>query len=85
LCLTAQEFLIQDVALKNIPAQRIKTLRKMPALSLRRIEERKYSTYAPTIIWQTRYSEFWQWQRVSEWHRQYGQDEITNKKRHILM
>jgi len=80
LCLTAQEFFIKDVVPKNIPAQRIKSLRRTPALSLHNIEERKYSAYTPTGIWQTRYSELWRWQRVSEWHRQYGQDEIINKK-----
>ena len=83
----AREFLVKENAPKNIPvqAQRIKPLCKAPAQSLRNIEKTVYPEYSPTRIWQTRYSEFWQWQRVSEWHREYGQDEITNEKRHILV
>ena len=80
MCLTAQEFLLKDTIPKGIPAQRTKPLCKEPALSLHSIEERKHSIYIPTPIWQTRYSEPWRWQRVNEWHRQYGQDEIINKK-----
>jgi hypothetical protein len=60
-------------------------LLKAPVTSLRSIEKAGYSAYTPTPIWQTRYSEFWQWQRVSEWYREYGQDEIINEKRHILL
>ena len=73
--------------LKNTPApaQKTKPLPKAPAPSLRNIERTICPEYTPTRIWQTRHSEFWQWQRVSEWHREYGQDEITNEKRHILV
>lgn len=87
LALAAQEFFTKKHVLKNTPAraQRTKPLRKAPAPSLRDNEEARYSAYIPTPIWQTRYSELWQWQRVSEWYREYGQDEITNEKRHILL
>ena len=87
--LEAQKFLIKEVAPKNTPvqSQRIKSLSKVPALSLRSIEKDRYSEYAPTPIWQTRHSEFWQWQRVSEWWREFGEDEqqdlFVNEKRHI--
>jgi len=83
----AQEFFIKETTPKNIPAQaqKIKPLCKAPVPSLRNIEKGVYPEYNPTKIWQTRYSEFWQWQRVSEWHREYGQDEIINEKRHILV
>ena len=85
--LTAQEFFVKENIFKNTPAQvqKIKSLPKAPVSSLRGSEESRYSVYAPTSIWQTRYSELWQWQRVSEWHREYGQDKITNEKRHILV
>jgi len=87
LSLTAQEFSTKEKIFKNTPAQtqKIKPLCKASKLTLRGSEETKYSAYIPTPIWQTRYSELWQWQRVSEWYRKYGQDEITNKKRHILV
>ena len=90
LALTAQEFFAKENTVKIIPAriQRIKSLSKAPALSLRSIEKDRYSEYAPTPIWQTRYSEFWQWQRVSEWWSEFGQDDgqqISHEKRHILM
>ena len=85
--LTAQKFSVKENIFKNTPAQaqKIKSLPKAPAPFLRDSEEARYSVYAPTSIWQTRYSELWQWQRVSEWHHEYGQDEIINEKRHILM
>ena len=87
LALATQEFLTKRHVLKNTPApiQRIKPLPKAPAPSSRNIKDTIYPEYTPTGIWQTRYSEFWQWQRVSEWYREYGQDEITNEKRHILV
>ena len=87
LCLSAQEFYAQLAAVNNAPArvQRTELLCKAPALPLRHIKRTNYPEYAPTKIWQTRYSEFWQWQRVSEWHREYGQDEILNEKRHIIL
>ena len=87
LALVTQEFLTKKHVFKNTPtrAQRTKSLPKALAPSLRDNEKARYSVYAPTSIWQTRYSELWQWQRVSEWHREYGQDEIINEKRHILM
>jgi hypothetical protein len=87
LCLSAQEFYAQPAAVNNAPArvQRTESLPKAPALPLLCNEEAGYSAYTPTPIWQTRYSELWQWQRVSEWHREYGQDEIINEKRHILV
>jgi hypothetical protein len=87
LCLTAQELFAKENIFKNAPAQaqKIKSLPKAPTPSLRDNEEARYSVYIPTPIWQTRYSELWQWQRVSEWWREYGQDEITNEKRHILV
>jgi hypothetical protein len=85
LALVTQEFFTKKHLLKNTPApaQRTKSLLKAPVSYLRGIKKAGYSAYAPTPIWPTRYSEFWQWQRVSEWHREYGQDEITNEKRHI--
>jgi hypothetical protein len=69
------------------PAEDVKTksLLKVPVPVLYTSKENKHSCYMPTKIWATRYSELWQWQRVSEWHREYGQDEITNEKRHILV
>ena len=87
LALVTQEFFAKKHVLKNIPAQaqKTKSLLKAPELFLCGIEKARYSAYTPTSIWQTRYSEFWQWQRVSEWYREYGQDEITNEKRHILV
>jgi hypothetical protein len=87
LALAAQEFLTKKHVFKNTPSrtQRIKLLCKAPAPSSRNIERTVYPEYTPTRIWQTRQSEFWQWQRVSEWHREYGQDEILNEKRHILV
>jgi hypothetical protein len=87
LFLVTQEFPGNDNARKLIPAQapRIKSLPRTPVPVLHSNEKNNYSWYTPTKIWATRYSEFWQWQRVSEWHREYGQDEITNEKRHILV
>ncbi len=90
LCLTAQEFFVKENIFKNTPAQaqKIKSLPKAPTPSLRDNEEARYSVYIPTSIWQTRYSELWQWQRVSEWWREFGQDDcrqISDEKRHILM
>ena len=58
---------------------------KTPALPLRSKKEIMPSEYIPTQIWHTRESEFWQWQRVSEWWREYRPDEILNEKRHILV
>ena len=85
--LTTREFYGQQAVVKNIPArvQRTKAQRKMPVLPSRGIKETACPEYTPTKIWPTRYSELWQWQRVSEWHREYGQDEIINEKRHILL
>jgi len=87
LTLATQEIFTKKHVFKNIPAQvhKTKSLLKTLEPSLRGIKKSRYSAYTPTTIWQTRYSEFWQWQRVSEWHREYGQDEIINKKRHILI
>ena len=90
LALATQEFFVKENILKNIPAQdqKAKSLRKAPIPSLPDSEKTRYSIYTPTPIWQTRYSEFWQWQRVSEWYREYGQDDyrqISDEKRHILM
>jgi len=87
LCLTTREFYARQVVLKNTPAQlrKIKALPKTPALPSPDAKKAICPEYAPTKIWTTRHSEFWQWQRVSEWHREYGQDEITNEKRHILV
>jgi trehalose-6-phosphate synthase len=75
---------------KNIPAQaqRTKSSGKAPVLTLPGSEEARYPEYIPTPIWQTRYSEFWQWQRVNEWWREYGEDDcrrISHEKRHILV
>ncbi len=85
--LVTRDFFTKKHVLKNAPkqVQKTKSLLKVPKLSLHSIKKNNYSVYIPTPIWQTRYSEFWQWQRVSEWHREYGQDEIINEKRHILM
>jgi endo-beta-N-acetylglucosaminidase D len=87
LALATQEFFIKRALPKSIPEQVQKTqsLRNALTVSLCRIKETRDSAYNPTPIWQTRYSEFWQWQRVSEWHREYGQDDITNEKRHIIL
>ena len=87
LCLAARELSVNKQPLRNIPAQtqKVKPLYTAAGLTSRNSQETKYSAYIPTPIWQTRYSEFWQWQRVSQWHREYGQDEITNEKRHILL
>ena len=87
LCLSAHGFYAKQTAVNNAPVrvQRTGLLCKAPALPLCSIERISYPEYAPTKIWQTRYSEFWQWQRVSEWHREYGQDEILNEKRHIIL
>ena len=80
-------FYAKQTAVNNAPmrVQRTELLCKAPALPLRSIERDSYPEYAPTSIWQTRYSELWQWQRVAEWYREYGQDKIINEKRHILM
>jgi len=85
--LTTRKFYAQQAVIKNIPArvQRTKALRKMPVLPLRGIKEAACPEYTPTKIWPTRYSELWQWQRVNDWYREFGQDEITNEKRHILV
>lgn len=88
LCLAAQEHLVKELPLKKILAQapRIKSLPKTPASALYGREENKHSWYySPTKMWVTRYSELWQWQRVSEWDREYGQDAIINEKRHIIL
>jgi hypothetical protein len=87
LCLAARELLAKDKPLRSILAQtqKVKPLCKAPGLTLHNSRKTKYSAYIPTPIWQTHYSEFWQWQRVSEWHREYGQDEIINEKRHMLL
>jgi hypothetical protein len=83
LTLTAREFFIKERIPKSAPA-RIKPC-KMPVLATRRKGKARYQEYTPTPIWYTRCSEYWQWQRVSEWWREYGQDEIINEKRHILL
>ncbi len=82
LVLATQGFFAKKQLFKNIPkrVQKTKPLLKAVKQPLRGVKESKCSTYTPTSIWQTRYSEFWQWQRVSEWHREYRQDEIINKK-----
>ena len=87
LTLETREFRIKKAASKNTPVrvQRIKQLCKAAEPYSPKIQKAVHLEYAPTKIWQTRHSEFWQWQRVSEWHREYGQDEIINKKRHILL
>ena len=90
LTLASQGFFTKKHVLKNTPAraQRTKSLLKAPEPSLRDIEKAVYPEYSPTKIWQTRYSEFWQWQRVSEWWREFGQDDyqqISREKRHILV
>jgi hypothetical protein len=87
LCLAARELLVNDKLIRSIPAQtqKVKLLCETPVLTLHSSQKTKHSAYIPTPIWQTHYSEFWQWQRVSEWHREYGQDEIINEKRHILL
>ena len=87
LSLTAQELLNKRHVPKNTlaPVQKIKPLPKAPVPASRDIERTISPEYIPTRIWQTRQSEFWQWQRVSEWHREYGLDEITNEKRHIIL
>ena len=78
--------LCSTAAVYNAPArvQRTGSLCKEPALPLRCTEKASYSEYNPTPIWHTRYSELWQWQRVAEWYREYGRDEIINEKRHII-
>jgi hypothetical protein len=72
-----REFYPRQAVIKNAPArvQRAEALPKAPALPLRSARETAYPEYAPTKIWPTRYSEFWQWQRVSDWWREFGQDE----------
>jgi hypothetical protein len=82
LAFAAQEFPAKESILNNTPAliRRPKPLLKAPIISSRNIEKFGYSACTPTSIWQTRYSEFWQWQRVSEWYDEYGQDEIINKR-----
>ena len=84
--LTTRGFYARQAALKNTPAQlhKTKALPKTPVLPSSDAKKAICPEYAPTKIWPTRHSEFWQWQRVSEWHREYGQDEIINEKRHIL-
>jgi len=87
LALAAQEFFVKENVLKTAPAraQKTKSLRKTPITSLRNI---RHSEYAPTSIWHTRYDEFWQWQRVSEWWREFDPDgcqQISHEKRHILL
>jgi len=83
----AQEFFSNESAPKIIPAQAagIKSPPKAPVPALHVSEENKHSWYTPTKIWATRYSELWQWQRVSEWWRRYRQEEFINEKRHIIL
>ncbi len=85
--MTVQEVFPKEKLLKDCPVlvKKVKLLRKTHVPSLPINKELRHSVYNPTKIWATRYSEFWQWQRVSEWHREYGQDEIINEKRHILL
>ena len=86
--LTTRGFYVRQAVFKNTPAQlhKTKALPKTPALPSSDTKKAIYPEYAPTKIWPTRHSEFWRWQRVSEWHREYGQVvEITNEKRHILV
>jgi hypothetical protein len=78
LCSAAQEFFVQRAAVKVIPLRPKITeslFRRASKLPLRNLEETSCFEYVPTKIWATRYSEFWQWQRVSDWWREFGQDE----------
>ena len=97
LCISKERFVkltlaVHDSLLKQrIPRKaytrvpRTEPLHQKPALPLRSKKETMPSEYMPTPIWHTRESEFWQWQRVSEWWREYRPDEILNEKRHILV
>ena len=87
LTLSTRQFFSLKSALKDTARETriIQAPPKVPVPYLADNRKAVYSAYTPTKIWASRYSEFWQWQRVSEWHREYGQDEITNEKRHILV
>jgi hypothetical protein len=84
LCLETQEFLATKTAPKKtkVIAAEPKPLCDVPQENT--LRHTGY-VYTPTKIWATRYSELWQWQRVSEWWREYGTDEYLNEKRHILV
>lgn len=87
LTLAIRDSLIKELIPRKSYARvlRKEPLHKAPALPLRSKKETMPSRYIPTPIWHTRESEFWQWQRVSEWWREYRPDEIINEKRHILV
>jgi hypothetical protein len=87
LTLAIRDSLIKGHIPRKVLARILKTepLHQTPALFLHCEEETMPSEYIPSQIWHTRDSELWQWQRVSEWWREYKSDEITNEKRHILV
>ena len=84
LCLETKEFLAVKPAPRKINSVKAesKPLCYVPQENTLRPGN---SVYMPTKIWATRSSEYWQWQRVSEWDREYGQDAIINEKRHIIL
>jgi hypothetical protein len=70
----------------STPVQRTNTepdIKRQLALPMTRYPE--YLEYTRSSIWQTRYSEFWQWRRVKQWWREFKQDHFINEKRHILL
>jgi hypothetical protein len=87
LTLAIREFLIKELIPRKAYAlvSRKEPLHQTPALPLLSKKETIPSEYMPTPIWHTRESELWQWQRLSEWWREYRPDEILNEKRHILV
>ena len=87
LTLAAREFFVKPVCQKRLPApvQENKPSFKQPEACLADNGNTGHSEYAPSQIWNTRNSRLWQWRRLSEWWREYHQDEFVNEKRHILL
>ena len=82
-------FRSKEPVIKNISVAARKTncVSKAAAQSFFSKKTDNYFVYTPTSIWQTRHSEFWQWQRLSEWWNEFNQDKIIipHTKRHILV
>jgi len=94
LCISKERFdkltrAVRDSLIKkHIPRKtyaRVPKIEPLPETSASSFRPTMLSEYIPTSIWHTRESELWQWQRLSEWWREYRPDEIINAKGHILV
>jgi endo-beta-N-acetylglucosaminidase D len=87
LTLATREFIVEPARSEFIPApaQENNPSFKSPTLPIADNRKTGYLEYSPSRIWNTRDSSFWQWRRVSEWWRDYRQDDFINEKRHIIL